>query len=113
MRHDSEGFVFAYVIRRDWFQLTLFRLIPLVRIRLRDIRYIRARSGDSFIGLISEVVSARGRCVYWPHPFFILSSTHNFAYVIGLESGKRVFVRLGTGFHYKLRAAMGRARISQ
>lgn len=109
-RRETEGFVFAYVIQRGTFQLKLFRFLPLARIRLDEVRYIRARSSNGVGGLLSELFSRGGRCVYWPHSQFFRSSDHNFAYVIGMQSGIRVFVRLGTGFHYKLRAAMGRAR---
>lgn len=109
-RREVEGFVFAYVIQRGTFRLKFLRLLPLARIRLNEIRYIRARSSNGVGGLISEWLSRGGRCVYWPHSQFFRSSDHNFAYVIGMQSGVRIFVRLGTGFHYKLRAAMGRAR---
>jgi hypothetical protein len=109
-RKEPEGGVFAYVIQRGTFQLKFLRLLPLARIRLDEVRYIRARSSNGVGGLIAELFSRGGRCVYWPHSQFFRSSDHNFAYVIGMQSGVRVFVRLGTGFHYKLRAAMGRAR---
>lgn len=106
----AEGFLIAYEITETHFRLRLLRLIPLARIRLDEIQYIRQRSGEGMGGLLAEVIRHPFHSLYWPHPLFGFSRAESTAYVIRMTSGRRVFVRLRTGFHYRLRAAMGRAR---
>ncbi|MDZ4198059.1 MAG: hypothetical protein U1E27_02105 [Kiritimatiellia bacterium] len=109
-QRDREGFIFAYEISSEIFCLKLFRVLPVAWIHLRDIQYIRQRSGEGVGGLFAEFFGHPFRSWYWPHPLMSFSPAESTAYVIRLDSGHQIFVRLRAGFHYRLRAAMGRVR---
>lgn len=101
-----EGFVFAHSLTQHTLTLRLFRLIPIARVRLDRIVYIRQRSGEDLRDLIRL-----GRCWYWPHPLFMGRPEFDHApYVIRLVNGSRVFVRMRHSFHYMMREGVGRAK---
>ena len=105
-----EGFFFTYQLTPTHFGLNLFRIIPLDRVRLDQVQYIRTRSGERLAGLLSELLAHPFKCHYWPHPMMNTAPWQSTPFVIRLYTGRRVFVRLRPGFHYMLRAAVGEAR---
>ena len=50
------------------------------------------------------------RSFYWPHPILVPDRGITTPYVIRTRRGRRIYVRLGLGYHYRLREAVGRAR---
>lgn len=101
-----EGFIFAHSLTLHALTLRLFRLIPIARVRLDRIVYIRQRSGADLRDLLRL-----GRCWYWPHPLFMGRAGFDHApYVIRLSNGGRVFVRMRHSFHYMMREGVGRAK---
>lgn len=105
-----EGFFFTYQLTPMHFGLNLLRVIPLARVRLDQVHYIRTRSGERLAGLLAELLAHPFKCRYWPHPIMKTAPWQSTPFVIRLYSGRRVFVRLRPGFHYTLRAAVGEAR---
>lgn len=110
---EYDGLVFAYALSRDWLTLKLFRLIPLARVRLAKVIYIRQRVWSDVSELAGDAVKRPFRSWYWPHPIYFGGVGRHAAYVIGTEDGTRIYVRLRTGFHYRLRDAVGRARVPE
>lgn len=105
-----EGYFFTYQLTPTHFGLNFMRVVPLARIRLDQIQYIRTRSGERLAGLLSELLAHPFKCRYWPHPMMKTAPWQSTPFVIRLYSGRRIFVRFRAGFHYNLRAALGEAR---
>lgn len=105
-----DGWVFAYEITATHFTLKLFRCIPVAWLRLDRVRHIRQRSDGAFFHVAAELLTSPLRKWYWPHPWMSRSPLASGPYVIRMASGRGVYVRLRTGFHYRLRAAVGEAR---
>lgn len=115
MRHHSvnsahDGFVFAYEISDTHFSLKLFRLIPLGRVRLDDMRYIRQRSSSDLQDFFSDLLLRPFKSWYWPHTLIQNGGLRSTPYIIRTRKNRNIFVRLKVGYHYRLRAAMGEAR---
>ena len=110
---EYDGLLFAYALSREWLALKLFRVIPLARVRLARVVYIRQRVWSDLGELVGHAVKRPFRSWYWPHPFFLGGAGRHAPYVIGTEQGTRIYIRLRTGFHYRLRDAVGRARIPE
>lgn len=105
-----DGFVFSYEISGTHFSLKLFRLIPLGRVRLDDMRYIRQRSDSDLRTLFSDFFRRPFRSWYWPHTLVQNGGLRSSPYIIRTRNNRNIFVRLKVGYHYRLRAAMGEAR---
>ena len=110
---EFDGVFFSYVISEHHFGLRLLRCLPLGRIRLRDIQYIRQRGSSDLGDLFADMLFHPFRSWYWPHPLFMGGMHDSAAYVIRTSRGTRVYARLNTRFHYRLRAALGRARAAE
>ena len=108
---DHQGFLFALVLGEEFLTLKLLRLLPLARVRLSDIVYIRQRSGRDLAAMAGDAILRPFRNWYWPHPLFMGRGDFDHApYVIRTRGGVSVFVRLRHSFHWKLRDAVGNAR---
>ena len=107
-----DGFFFTYQITPTHFGLNFMRVVPLARVRLDQIQYIRTRSGERLAGLLSELLAHPFKCRYWPHPMMKTAPWQSTPFVVRLYSGRRIFIRLRAGFHYQLRAAVGEARLA-
>jgi hypothetical protein len=114
-RVERDGFVWCYELTHDCLRLKLFRCIPVGRIRLRDVIYIRQRSAGDLAEWWRDFFFKPFRSWYWPHPLMSYSAGSSTAYIIRTRNGRngcRIYVRLRGGFHYQLRAAMGHARVA-
>lgn len=107
---ERDGFVWCYELTNEHLRLRLFRALTLGRIALRQVAYIRQRGADDLSGLFRDMFLKPFRAWYWPHPAMSYKSGHSTPYVIRTQDGTRVFVRLRSGFHYRLRAAIGNAK---
>ncbi|MFC1467717.1 hypothetical protein ACFLQY_03385 [Verrucomicrobiota bacterium] len=94
-----QGLIFAYELTPQDIKLRFLRLIPLSRIKLKDVKYMR--------------LSARRECLdfglnfIWPS-FLRNDRGQNPVYVITTRrGGKKFFLRMGGSFHYKVRSAIG------
>jgi len=101
-----DGWFFAYALTRQHLSLQLFRLIPLARVRLENIVYIRRRGAEDVNALWRHPFRYR----YWPHPLDGYGRFRSHAYVAKCRSGARIYLRLKTGFHYHLRTFVGDCR---
>ncbi len=107
---ERDGFVWCYELSSDRLRLRLFRLFTLGRISLRNVVYVRQRGADDLAQLVRDMFLKPFRSWYWPHPAMSYRSGHSTPYVIRTQGGTRIFVRLRSGFHYRLRAAIGDAK---
>ena len=87
---EYDGLVFAYALSRDWLTLKLFRLIPLARVRLAKVIYIRQRVWSDVSELAGDAVKRPFRSWYWPHPIYFGGVGRHAAYVIGTEDGTQL-----------------------
>lgn len=94
-----QGFLFSYELTAKDIKLRLLRLIPLARIRLDNIKYMRLSARREYL----DFAGIR----YWPS-FLSNRRGQNPLYVIATRNGrKKYFLRLGGAFHYKVRSAIG------
>ena len=107
---ERDGFVWCYELSADYLRLKLFRLITLGRISLGHIVYIRQRGGSDVAALLRDMLFRPFRTWYWPHPAMSYNAGFSMPYVIRTSHGIKVYVRLRSGYHYRLRDAMGNAR---
>lgn len=106
-----EGWIFAYQLTSGSLKLWCLRCIPLGRIRLSEVSFLRQRSQEELSRLARDAVTRPARSWYWPHPFRMGRAGFDHApYVLGTTGGTRIYLRLKHGFHYRLREAIGRAR---
>lgn len=109
-RRETDGVVFAYTLSRRRLTLKLFRLLPVGSVRLEHVLYIRQRSGADVHQLFRDMFTHPFRSWYWPHPAMSYSKGQSTSYVLRTRRGCRLYVRMRTGFHYRLRDAVGQAK---
>lgn len=109
---DRDGWVWCYELTSERLNLRLFRLLPIGSVALRRIVYIRQRGADDMSGLFRDALLKPFKSWYWPHPIMSYHRGHSTPYIIRTDRGARIFVRLRSGFHYRLRDAMGNARFN-
>ncbi|MBP7275610.1 MAG: hypothetical protein KBA51_05350 [Kiritimatiellae bacterium] len=106
-----EGWFFAYQLTPDSIRLWWLRCIPLGRILLSNVSFLRQRSQTELTQLVRDTLTRPARSWYWPHPLRMGRPGFDHApYVLGTASGSRIYLKLRHGFHYRLREAIGRAR---
>ena len=107
-----EGWLFALVLDERRLRLRLFGCLTVGRIRLERVRYIRQRGGRELARLLLDSVSHPLRAWYWPRPGLSRNVHRSTAFVIRMQSGRRVYVRLRPGFYHRLRLAIGVSRLA-
>ncbi len=103
----KHGFTFAVRLRSDRVVFSFLGILPLYRVDIDDIEYLRVSSMNEYFEAMRSGESVR----YWPS--FITGYAKRLApvYVIKVKSSdEKVFVRLRSGFHYLLRTAIGREK---
>lgn len=107
-----EGWFFAYGLTSRALVLCLFRLIPIARVPLAEVAYLRQRSSRELRRLVRDLFRHPGRSWYWPHPLIMGRPGFDHApYVLATRRGARIYIRVNHGFHYRLREAINRARL--
>lgn len=104
-RRVYQGRIFSYELGNDCLTFKLFRLLPLARIRLRDIRQIRSGHWSDILPHRRRPIIRQIRCSYWPS----LMGGHVMAtrYVLERANRGRTLIRMEPGFCYRLRMAVG------
>lgn len=100
-----QGFLFSYELSAQRISYKLFRLFPVGRIPLKNIRQIRSGSWPDILPHRRRPLKRQLRCRYWPS--LQGSNTHAARYVIETHNKGRTLVRLESDFHYRLRSAVG------
>jgi hypothetical protein len=107
---EREGFFFALTLDRKRLGLRLLGILPVASIRLRRIRYIRQRGGGELFQLFRDSLRHPLRSWYWPRPGLARGVHHSAPFMVCMQSGRRIYLRLRPGFHHRLRSAVGEAR---
>ncbi len=110
---EQDGFIWCYELSSDHLALKLFQCLPLGRIRLSNVVYVRQRSAGDLAAWWRDFFLKPFRSWYWPHPVMSHKVGHSTPYIIRTRSGNRIYVRLRGGFHYRLRDAIGKARLAK
>jgi len=97
----TQGFVISVGVSDERVCLKLFRFIPLCSISVSEIHFMRISSSREYLSTPFHVRS------YWPTPIHGFSGKISHLYMIETKR-RRVFLRLKSSLHYKLRTAIGR-----
>ncbi len=101
-----QGFLFAYELSASCLSLKFMRFITLHRIWLEDVKTMHAaHTGE----MLPNRLKSLHRILYnriWPA--FGYNTIEAPRYVIEMKNQTRVFLRMKSGFHYKVRTAIGR-----
>ena len=105
--NGPQGFLLSVHLTRDALVWRLLRLIPLARLRLDRVTGLHAGSWSDFFPQRPRHWKRFLRSRYWLH--FAPGDVQRTAPLYVLETPRRrIFVRLQSGFHYRLRLALGR-----
>jgi len=104
---QTQGFFLAFRLSDKRLTLKLFRLIPLSWVRLEDVTYLRVSDMEEYLTSWKKGVRAE----FWPAvitgynrrmaPVYMLN-------VQGKHRRRKIYLRLKSGFHYRLRTTIGR-----
>lgn len=83
----------------------LFGLVPVQRIHLVDVHYLRLATYD-------ELITPTYLLFNWPQLLPYHRSVRP-VYILQTKTRRRIFLTLGAGAHFKLRQALGRQREEQ
>ncbi len=108
-----EGWLFALVLDERRLRLRLFGCCTVGCVRLERVRYIRQRGGRELSRLFWDSIPHPWRAWYWPRPGMSRNVHRSTAFVIRMQSGRRVYVRLRPGFYHRLRLAIGASRFAE
>ncbi|MCF7818858.1 MAG: hypothetical protein K9M54_13360 [Kiritimatiellales bacterium] len=95
----SMGSPNSYELRGNHIVVRLFGIIPLQIIRMEDVHYLRLATRDE--------VSAGYLILNWMN-FLPRRRSMLPVYVLQTKNGRRFFLRLENGAHFRLRQAIGR-----
>ena len=109
MESQYQSFIFSYQITDTHLKFKLFRIVTLGWVKLVNISALRGANTFSIWEWVGDLVMRPFKHWFWPttstakdaHPF-----------VIKTKNNKKILVRLGAGYHYKLRTAINEARIA-
>ena len=106
-----QGYLFSYTLTPTRLWLKLFRLIPLASVNLSRVQAMRRAGAGDYWGGKARGLTRLWRNWYWPYPIDMLGSVSSVMFLLEIETGTRVFVRLAPGIHYKMRDAINNARL--
>ena len=101
---EKEGRIFAYQLTRDHLRLLLFRCLPIAAIRIDQIHYVRQATLSEYFSRCLSVFD----CHFWPTLISREPGTPLQLFLIRTHSGRRIYLRMRSSFHYRLRSALGR-----
>jgi hypothetical protein len=99
-----EGRIFAYELTPDRLRLLLFRRLPIAGIRIEEIHYLRQATLSEYFSRCLSVFD----CHFWPTFVSREPGTPLQLFLIRTHSGRRIYLRMRSSFHYQLRSALGR-----
>ncbi len=107
-RGGPQGFLFSLHLSDEALVLRLLRLLPLARLRLDDVTGLHAGCWSDFFPQRPRHIKRFLRSRFWF--LFVRGDFQRTAPMYVLETRRRrIFVRLQSSFHYRLRLALGKA----
>ena len=102
---ERQGFVFSIELTEKRLCLKFLRMIPLSWLWLKDIEGMRVSSFKEHIEKLKKGYPTE----YWPSFFKGYKKRTAPVYMLKTVDGERcLFLRLSSGFHYRLRTALGK-----
>jgi hypothetical protein len=98
-----EGRIFAYELTPDRLRLLLFRRLPIAWIRIEEIHYLRQATLSEYFSRCLSVFD----CHLWPTFVSREPGVPLQLFLIRTHSGRRIYLRMRSSFHYRLRSELG------
>ncbi len=102
-----QGIFLSTVLSDEWLMLKILRIIPISWVRVSDIEYLRISSFREHVSSLRHGINSQ----YWPS--YIRGYRRKTAPVYMLQvkgDERRIFIRVKSGFHYRLRTAINREK---
>lgn len=104
MKH-RQGFILSIELTDQKLYLKILRLLPISKVRLKDIDYMRVSNFNEYLEFTRRSLHSQ----FWPTFFRGFKKKTAPIYMLKIKNGKRrLFLRLSSGFHYRLRTYIGR-----
>lgn len=109
-RKAHQGFLLSITLTDGKLVCSLLRLLPIAWVRLEDVDSMRASSFDEMFPR-RKVLSRMMRNRYWISTIHGVDRRLAPLYVIETHRRhRRIFLRLESSFHYRVRSALGRIK---
>ena len=108
MIKETQGFLLAYELSDTHLKLKFMRFFTLAWVCIKNIDTMRSASSFAFGEWMMDILLRPFSHWIWP------CSNHGRAphpYLVVTKKNRKILMRLGSGFHYRLRTSIGESRI--
>lgn len=107
----TSGRLFALVLTKKHLRLKLFRLIPLAKVALQDVQYVRKWAGrDAFPSRRRRKKRPRSRIYRWPTRSYPDYAGSTFTLVT--RQHHQIVVNMTLSMHYQVRVGVAEAKLN-